>query len=171
MQALQIDFAARTPIGMLLAASPATLAGMVLGLLLTLGALLSWQQLPAPPRPVPPIPARQTPPTATLTAAQAAAVNRALLQLNLPWHDLLDALERASPASVALLALSPDAASRRLTGEAETRDSKAMLDYLARLQQQPFFRQVLLVRHERQEASGPRPLRFVFEARWGDPLP
>ena len=41
--------------------------------------------------------------------AQAAAVNGAILQLNLPWRDLQDALAAATPASIALLALEPDA--------------------------------------------------------------
>lgn len=168
MQRLLIDFAQRRPQDRLLAASPASLSGIALGLLLIVGALMRWQQLPAPAMPITPPPVQHAAPVAKPTAAEIAAINRAVLQLNLPWPELFNALEAATPASVALLELTPDAAGLRLTGKAETSDSSAMLAYLARLQRQPFFNQVLLLRHERQTEPGPRPIRFVFEARWGE---
>ncbi len=167
MRALMIEFAPRTPLTALHSASPMVLAGIVLGTALTLGALIGWQQLPALPVPAPPTSMHQPTPAPTLSAAQAEVINRAVLQLNLPWRDLFDALEATPTTSVALLELSPDAGNRRLTGKAEADNSDAMLDYLARLQQQPFFGHVLLVRHERQPEQHERPLSFVFEAHWG----
>jgi hypothetical protein len=44
--------------------------------------------------------------------AQADAVNAAVMQLNLPWRALHDAVAAATPASIALLALEPDARKR-----------------------------------------------------------
>ena len=99
--------------------------------------------------------------------AQAAAVNGAVSQLNLPWHDLLDAIEAATPQSIALLALEPDARRQTVKGLAEARDSDAMLGYVATLSAQPFFTSVLLSKHETNTQDPNRPLRFQFEARWG----
>src|SRR5688572_6745809 len=44
-----------------------------------------------------------------VSEAQAGAVNAAIAQLNLPWRDVFDAIEAATPATVALLALEPNA--------------------------------------------------------------
>src|SRR5690606_29033155 len=64
--------------------------------------------------------------TPVASEAQVAAVNAAILQLNLPWRDLHDAVATATPASVALLALEPDAKRRVLRITAEARGSDDM---------------------------------------------
>ena len=104
-----------------------------------------------------------------LPAAQVNAINGAIEQLNLPWRDLLDAVESATPASIALLALEPDARKHLLKGIAEAKDSAAMIDYLAALQSQAWFTSVVLTRHETNELDARRPLRFQFEAQWQSP--
>lgn len=115
----------------------------------------------------------QPPPAAPATpipAAQAAAVNAAIMQLNLPWRDLQDALATATPPGVALLALEPDARKRILKITAETKSSDAMVDYVAQLkQQQAFGAGVQLLRHEVNQLDPNLPLRFQLEARWGAP--
>lgn len=171
MEALPIDFASTSPTRAVFRASPASIAGIATGVLLIVTALLAWQKLPAPAKPAPlPMGRRPAPPSA-ITPAHAEAINRAVMQLNLPWRDLFNSLEAATPASIALIELSPDARSRRLSGKAEATDADAMLDYLARLQQQPLFAQVLLTHHEQQSEPTPRPLRFAFDVRWQDHLP
>lgn len=117
--------------------------------------------------------ATQEPPPmaiAPIAPAQAAAVNAAILQLNLPWRDLQDALASATPPGIALLALEPDARKRILKITAETTSSDAMVAYVAQLKQQQLFgTRVQLLRHEINELDPNRPLRFQLEARWRAP--
>ena len=109
-------------------------------------------------------------PQVLIAPAQAAAVNAAILQLNLPWRDLQDALASATPPAIALLALEPDARKRVLTITAETTSSDAMVAYVAQLKQQELFgTRVHLLRHEINELDPNKPLRFQLEARWGAP--
>jgi Tfp pilus assembly protein PilN len=103
------------------------------------------------------------------TEAQAAAVNAAILQLNLPWRDLHDAVASATPASVALLALEPDAKRRVLRITAEARASDDMFTYVERLQGLDWFAHVALTRHEINEQDPNRPIRFQLDAQWGQP--
>ena len=120
--------------------------------------VLAATQGPAPWRPAP------------IAPAQAAAVNAAILQLNLPWRDLQDALASATPPDVALLALEPDARKRVLKITAETTSSDAMVAYVAQLKQQELFgTRVQLLRHEINALDPNKPLRFQLEARWGTP--
>ena len=101
-----------------------------------------------------------------LPAAEAIAANAAINQLNLPWRDVLDAIERATPADIALLSLEPDAAKHRVKGSAEAKDSTAMIGYIESLRQQNFFDDVDLLHHETNETDPHKPMRFQFEAGW-----
>jgi hypothetical protein len=113
-----------------------------------------------------PAPVAQVP----IAPAQASAVNTAILQLNLPWRDLQDALASATPPAIALLALEPDARKRVLKITAETTGSDAMVAYIAQLKQQELFgSRVQLLRHEINALDPNKPLRFQLEARWGTP--
>lgn len=101
-----------------------------------------------------------------ISDTQAAAVNSAIAQLNLPWRDLFDAIESATPASIALLAIEPDAKKRVLKGTAEAKSSDEMIAYIEQLKRQEFFTGVLLVRHEVNQQDPNKPVRFQFEASW-----
>ena len=103
---------------------------------------------------------------ALVSDAQAGAVNRAIEQLNLPWSRLLDTLEHATPRSIALIELAPDAKRRLVKGTAEAETAAAMLGYVSRLKRQPFFADVTLTRHAVDAAEAGRPVRFEFEAAW-----
>ena len=105
----------------------------------------------------------------TIPTAQAQAVNAAVNQLNLPWRDLQDALAAATPASVALLALEPDARKHVLRLTAEVKNSDDMIGYIELLKQQEFFSAVTLTRHEVSELDPNRPLRFQLDAEWRAP--
>lgn len=105
-----------------------------------------------PPPPPPPLP------------GQVDAVNAAIIQLNLPWRALLEAVEAATPPAVALLALEPDGKRRNLKVTAEVRTSAEMLDYVTQLKRQEPFDDVVLTRHETNEQDAARPLRFEVEA-------
>lgn len=99
---------------------------------------------------------------------QAKAVNEAILQLNLPWRDLYEAVRAATPATVALLALEPDAKRHTLRLTAEAKSSDEMFAYVGKLQEQEWFTSVVLVRHEVAEQDPNRPLRFQVSAQWGE---
>lgn len=104
----------------------------------------------------------------TITDAQAAAVNGAIAQLNLPWQQLLDAVEGATPKTIALVSLEPDAKKSTVKGMAEAKTSDDMIAYIERLKQQPFFSAVILTRHEVNEQDPNKPLRFQYEAQWAE---
>jgi Tfp pilus assembly protein PilN len=101
-----------------------------------------------------------------LAPAQAAAVNAAIMQLNLPWRALHDAVRAATPPSVALLALEPDAKKHTLRITAETRASDGMIDYVRSLREQEGFASVTLARHEIVELDPNHPVRFQVDAQW-----
>ncbi|MDB5961370.1 MAG: hypothetical protein JWP59_2664 [Massilia sp.] len=106
-------------------------------------------------------------PAAVIDAAQANAVNGAILQLNLPWPALRDAIGAATPAGVALLALEPDPRRQSLKITAETRDAESMIAYVEQLKRQQLFGDVVLLRHEINEVDPNRPVRFEIDAPWG----
>lgn len=97
---------------------------------------------------------------------QAVFVNGAILQLNLPWRDLQDAVAAATPRNVALVAMEPDPRKQVLKITAETKNSDDMVAYVAELKQQELFSGVMLTRHEINEQDPNRPLRFQLEATW-----
>jgi Tfp pilus assembly protein PilN len=103
---------------------------------------------------------------APVPEAQAAAVNAAVLQLNLPWRALHDAVQAGTPASIALLALEPDAKKNQVRITAEARSSDDMIAYVERLQKVDWFSAVTLARHEINEQDPNRPIRFQLDAQW-----
>ncbi|CAB3769681.1 PilN domain-containing protein [Paraburkholderia humisilvae] len=103
---------------------------------------------------------------APVDAKQGAAVNAAVARLNLPWDDILNAVEAATPAKVALLSITPDASRALLRIEAEASSSGVMIDYLKALEQQPLFVRVDLVRHELAKDHTDGVIRFQIEAQW-----
>jgi Tfp pilus assembly protein PilN len=101
-----------------------------------------------------------------LDAKQAAAVNLAVARLNLPWDALLDAIEAATPAQIALMSITPAPARALLRIEAECEDAQGMLDYLAALGRQPMLGRVTLTRHELVKDGMDKVLRFQIEVQW-----
>jgi Tfp pilus assembly protein PilN len=103
---------------------------------------------------------------APVPEAQAAAVNAAVLQLNLPWRALHDAVQAGTPSNIALLSLEPDArkSTLRITAEAKTSDD--MIAYVEQLKNSEWFSGVLLSRHEINEQDPNRPIRFQLDAQW-----
>jgi Tfp pilus assembly protein PilN len=175
---MRIDFAPRGLRRTLFHLTPLTWAGLLLGLALCVAALavgyrLLQQQrireaqlrrarehravLAKPAQPVLKI---------VIAPEQAAAVNAAILKLNLPWRDLQDALAAATPATVALLSLEPDEKKHLLKVSAETRNSDDMIAYIEALKEQEFFSGVLLTKHEISDQDPNRPIRFQLEASW-----
>jgi Tfp pilus assembly protein PilN len=105
-------------------------------------------------------------PAAPVGVPQAAAVNAAVMQLNLPWRALRDAIAEATPKNVALLALEPDPRRRSMKITAEAKSSDDMIGYIERLKQQELFGAVALIRHEINELDPNKPIRFQIDAQW-----
>lgn len=101
-----------------------------------------------------------------LSDEQRASVNQVIRQLNLPWPELLTAIEVHSSGQVALLSLEPDAAHRVLRVTAEAKSPEEMLEFVTRLGSDPLFVSAILQRHEINEGDRNRPYRFVVEATW-----
>lgn len=104
--------------------------------------------------------------TWSVSEPQAIAVNNAIAQLNLPWRDLLDAIETATPANIALLSIEPDSKKQMIKGTAEAKTSQEMIAYIERLKKHDFFVAVILNKHEINDQDANRPYRFQFEAQW-----
>lgn len=179
MSRLHIDFAQRGWRRTVFHTHPAVWAGAVLGLLLCGGAALAGyqvfeqrqQRLAAIERAAQrqailaqtKLPVKST---VQISEAQAAFVNAAVLQLNLPWRDLQEAVAAATPPKVALLALEPDARKRVLKITAEAKNSDDMIAYIEQLKQQELFGAVQLLRHEISQLDPNQPIRFQVEASW-----
>jgi Tfp pilus assembly protein PilN len=103
-----------------------------------------------------------------IAPTQAATVNAAVRQLNIPWGDLLDAMEDAAGKKIALLELRPDASAQRLHGLAEARASTDMVSYVERLKAQNVFSSVVVTSHQINEQDRNKPVRFEFIATWRD---
>ena len=108
-------------------------------------------------------------PQPQIGVAQAAAVNAAVLQLNLPWRALRDAVAAGTPANIALIALEPDPRRRSMKITAEAKSSDEMIAYVEQLKRQELFGAVALVRHEINELDPNRPIRFQLDAQWSAP--
>lgn len=177
-RAMRIDFAPRSLRRTLFHTHPALLALGFLGVLLCAGAVTTATRLADDRRDraqqmqhvqeraaaMSARPAQVA--TVAIPEAQAAFVNGAIGQLNLPWRALQDAVASATPSSIALVALEPDARKQVLKITAEAKSSDDMVDYVAQLKQQEAFSAVALTRHDVQEADPSRPLRFQLEATW-----
>lgn len=101
-----------------------------------------------------------------LAPDQLTAANRAIEQLNLPWHDLLVGVERAGTPAVSLVSIEPDPQHRQVRITAEAAGADAMVDYVASLARQPDFRAVAIRKHQVDLQSPYQPVRFVVELSW-----
>ncbi|GGY58069.1 hypothetical protein [Pseudoduganella albidiflava] len=178
MKPMQIDFAPPTWRRALYRLHPVLLAAGIAGILLCAGGI--WfamqmadqraareqqiERLRASQAALSKRPARVA--EVAIPEAQAAAVNAAILRLNVPWRQLEDAVGNATPANIALLALDPDPRKQLLKITAEARNSDDMVGYVQVLKQQDFFTGAALVRHEIGEQDPNHPIRFQVEVQW-----
>lgn len=95
---------------------------------------------------------------------EAKRVEAVLRQLALPWGAIIESVEGASTADVALLQLQPDAQQRQLRLGAEARSQQAMLEYLQRLAAARALSEVHVVNHQLQLEDPHRPVRFTVQA-------
>jgi hypothetical protein len=105
------------------------------------------------------------------TAGHGEAVkhaNAVAHELARRWDGVFLAIEAASDAEVALLAIEPDARKGIVRVTAEAKNKTAMLRYLTRLQSRQPLQRMLLEHHEVRLQEPERPVRFVVSGEWED---
>lgn len=93
-------------------------------------------------------------------------VNRAAVQLTIPWEDLFQAVESATDKRVALLALQPNFQKRELKISGEADDFGAILRYMERLESGEALAEVRLISHEMVVRQNSSRIRFELTSTW-----
>jgi hypothetical protein len=108
-------------------------------------------------------PARAGPP---LDPRASKAANQIARELQMPWAEMLAALEAIPAPDVALLGVEPSALRHVVRITAEAKNPAAMLDYLQALQNGRQFSDVWLTSHLVQNQTPGMPTRFVVQLKW-----
>jgi hypothetical protein len=93
------------------------------------------------------------------------AANQIARELQVPWAELLAALESVPTPDVAMLGVEPSATRRVVRITAEAKNPAAMLDYLEALHGHQFS-DVWLLSHQLQVQTPGTPTRFVVQLKW-----
>jgi Tfp pilus assembly protein PilN len=101
-------------------------------------------------------------------AEQSERAAAALRRLTVPWARMIETVEAASTPRVVLLQIQPEPERRTLRLTAQARTPEAMLDYVHRLGESRFLRQIYLISHQVQETAPGRPIQFVVQASFGE---
>lgn len=91
------------------------------------------------------------------------SLNTVIRQLNTPWQDLFDQLERLTPGDIALISIEPDARRSSIKLQAEAKTLDALLVYAAGLEQQGVFGRLTYSKYETNEKDANKPMRLSFE--------
>jgi hypothetical protein len=102
----------------------------------------------------------------TELAQEVNNANEVLRQLSVPWEELFQALELAGGNTVTLLALEPNVESRQVKISGESKNFKALMNYLTRLQEQPVFGSIYIQSHQVQVRTSDKPVHFSILATW-----
>ena len=94
------------------------------------------------------------------------AANQIARELQMPWAEMLAALEAVPTPEVALLGVEPSALRHVVRITAEAKNSGAMLDYLQALQGGRQFSDIWLTSHQVQALTPGTPVRFVVQLKW-----
>jgi Tfp pilus assembly protein PilN len=105
-------------------------------------------------------------PARELPAAEIAAVRETLDRLALPWGRLFTALESAASADVALLGIEPDPKAGTVLIAGDSKDYRAVLNYVLTLSRTEGLSRVQLVRHQAKSEDPKSPVSFTLSAAW-----
>ncbi len=95
---------------------------------------------------------------------EAKSIDAAVRQLTLPWAQMIEAVEAAATADVAILQMQPEAQQRTLRLTAAAKNREAMLKYVRRLGEARALSGVHLVSHQVQVEDPSRPIQFGVQA-------
>lgn len=99
-------------------------------------------------------------------AQEVNNANDVLRQLSVPWDALFQAVESSAGNKVTLLALEPDIEKQQVKINGETKNFKALTNYITQLQGQDVFGSVYLQSHQVQQQDPDKPVRFSLLASW-----
>lgn len=102
-------------------------------------------------------------PAVALTEEQRRSLNTVIRQLNTPWQDLFDQIERQTPKDVALISIEPDARRASIRLQAEAKTLEALLAYAASLQQRGVLGRLTYSKHETNDQDSNKPIRLSVE--------
>ncbi len=97
--------------------------------------------------------------------------NQVVRQLDLPWNELLNAVETSEEKSIALLSLEPDLRKGTVKISGEAKDFKALLNYVKQLSTREVFSSVMLQNHQIRQDDPDKPVRFFLLAHWKEAAP
>ena len=89
-----------------------------------------------------------------------------LRKIATPWSALFRELGASAVAGVSVVSVQPDPDSRALQLSAQADTIASMLNYVGRLESNPFFGSVALVRHELKSDEPGTPVSFLLLATW-----
>jgi Tfp pilus assembly protein PilN len=98
-----------------------------------------------------------------LKKEQLSGLNAVVRQLNTPWMDVFDILERRTPANVALVSIEPDGRRSIVRVQAEARSIDELLAYAETLERDAAVTRVVLLRHETNDRDENHPAQLSFE--------
>jgi hypothetical protein len=98
-----------------------------------------------------------------LTPEQMQVLREAGAQINTPWPELLDQIERTTPADLGLLSMDVQTARGVLRLEAEARSMEHLLVLAHGLQHQGALGRLNLISQGLNERHAARPIRLTFE--------
>jgi Tfp pilus assembly protein PilN len=101
-----------------------------------------------------------------MSIAQTQLLTSVIAQLNVPWSELLTALEAMKNPNVALLSVLPNPQKQQLELIGEARNIPALLSYLGALEDLTMLDHVTLQKHTVNESHPYQPVEFVIVARW-----
>jgi hypothetical protein len=93
------------------------------------------------------------------------AANQVARELQVPWAELLAALESVPTPEVAMLGVEPSAQRHVVRITAEAKNAAAMLDYLEALHGHQFT-DIWLLSHQIQVQTPGTPTRFIVQLKW-----
>lgn len=98
-----------------------------------------------------------------LSTDQRQGLRAVARQLNIPWQELFEQLERSTPPQVALVSVEPDGQRGTVRLQAEAKSLDTLLQYAAALQGQGVLGRLNYNKHETNGQDANRPMRLTFE--------
>lgn len=98
-----------------------------------------------------------------LSTDQRQGLRAVARQLNIPWQELFEQLERTTPPQVALVSVEPDGQRGTVRLQAEAKSLDTLLQYAAALQGQGVLGRLTYNKHETNGQDPNRPMRLTFE--------
>jgi Tfp pilus assembly protein PilN len=113
---------------------------------------------------------RKTASELTNSEEQRHSLNTVIRQLNTPWQDLFDQLEKTTPPEIALISIEPDAKRATIRLVAEAKRLENLLAYADALQLQGVLGRLTYSKHETNDQDSNKPVRLSFELEIRMPL-